>query len=91
MNEYEKKLGEDGFIYVNQDLLKKQKGIVGYFLKSIGSSLLKGNMVMNLSLPINIFDFRSLLEMFVHQHANTDLLERAAFQKDSIERIKLVN
>ena len=53
-------------------------------------NIIKGNMVMNLSLPINIFDYRTLLEMFVHQHINLGFLERAAVCRDPLERIKLV-
>ena len=63
INEYERKLGYDGLIYTNYDLIEKQRSVAGYLIKTIGLNLIKGKSVMNISLPINIFDTRSILEL----------------------------
>lgn len=57
-----KDYGTVGLEFINQDLLKKQRGILTYMIKKIGSNLFSGKSIMNVSLPINIFDPRSLLE-----------------------------
>ncbi len=64
MNEYERKLGYDGLIYTNNELIEKQRSVGGYIIKNIGLNLIKGKSVMNISLPINIFDTRSILELY---------------------------
>jgi len=64
-NEYERKLGNNGLLYKNKTVIDKQRGVITYFLKNIGMNLIKGKSVMNISLPINIFDSRSLLELYL--------------------------
>ena len=39
-----------------------QKDIVKMILKQLGSNLVSGKSIMNMSLPVEIFDSRSLLE-----------------------------
>jgi hypothetical protein len=65
MTEYEKKLGSDGMIFSNQEVINKQRAVAGYLIKKIGLNLIKGKSVMNISLPINIFDTRSILELYL--------------------------
>lgn len=57
-----KAYGTEGLEYINQDVLKKQRSVMTYMLKKIGSNLLSGKSIMNVSLPIYIFDPRSVLE-----------------------------
>jgi hypothetical protein len=54
--------GEKGIEFSNHDMIIKQRNIISYMIKKIGINLLTGKSVMNVSLPINIFDHRSLLE-----------------------------
>jgi hypothetical protein len=61
--EYERKFGSDGMLFTNTALIEKQRGVALYMIKNIGLNLIKGKSVMNVSLPVNIFDFRSLLEL----------------------------
>ena len=63
INEYERKLGADGMVYLNQEVIDKQRSVAGYLIKTIGLNLIKGKSIMNVSLPINIFDSRSILEL----------------------------
>ena len=57
-----KDYGTEGLEFINQDLLKKQRGILSYMIKKIGINILTGKSIMNVSLPINIFDSRTMLE-----------------------------
>ncbi len=50
-------------IYTNHDVIKKQRDIAGHIFKKIGLNLIKGKSIMNLSLPINVFDTCSNLEL----------------------------
>jgi hypothetical protein len=63
INEYERKLGSDGLVFINQEVIDKQRAVAGYLVKNIGLNLIKGKSIMNVSLPINIFDTRSILEL----------------------------
>lgn len=63
INEYEKKFGSDGMIFRNINVIEKQRAVAGYLIKNIGLNIIKGKSIMNVSLPINIFDERSLLEL----------------------------
>ena len=62
LNDYVINRGEIGVEFSNQEIIKKHRGIISYIIKKIGINLLSGKSVMNVSLPINIFDHRSLLE-----------------------------
>jgi hypothetical protein len=61
--EYERKFGSDGMLFTNTAVIEKQRAVAGYMIKKIGLNLIKGKSIMNVSLPINIFDTRSILEL----------------------------
>lgn len=48
-------------VFVNQKAIDAQKDVIKYILRQIGSNLLAGKSVMNMSLPVEIFDSRSIL------------------------------
>jgi hypothetical protein len=58
-----KSYGTEGIEYINQSAIKKQRGVITHLIKNIGSNILSGKSIMNVSLPINIFDPRSALEV----------------------------
>jgi hypothetical protein len=64
---------------INAPLLKKQKGVLGYIIKQLGSALLTGKSLMQISLPVTIFEPRSLLERVAsyYRHA-PQLLEKGS-------------
>ena len=66
--EYSNIKGEDGLIYNNVSTIEKQRSVGSYFIKTITSNIFKGKSIMNLSLPITIFDKRTLLELWVSQN-----------------------
>jgi hypothetical protein len=53
---------KEGLEFINQDLIQKQRGVIGHLIKKIGANFFQGKSIMNISLPINIFDCRSMLE-----------------------------
>ena len=90
--DYAKEIGSDEIIYINKEFIEKQRNLFSYFIKKIGSNILQGKNIMNISLPIFIFDPRSLLEMWVWQNGYCDeFLEKASLETDPIERLKYVS
>ena len=59
-----KQVGAVGLEFINQEQLKKQRNILSYMIKTIGSNFLTGKSIMNVSFPINICDYRSSLEKY---------------------------
>ena len=47
---------------VNYSLIESQKGTLTFIIKQIGVNLISGKGVMNISLPVDIFEPQSLLE-----------------------------
>ena len=87
--EYAKKIGEDFIVYTNNAFLEKQRNLFSYFIQKIGTNILQGKSIMNVSLPIFIFDKRTLLELWVWQNAYCDeFLQKAAQATNPVERIK---
>lgn len=64
--DFEKKSGSSGLVFKNKKIIEKQRAVMGYLLKKIGMNLLKGKSIMNVSLPINIFDVRSHIEVYIN-------------------------
>jgi len=60
---YERSSKEDGLIYKDAKILDAQSKVLSYLVKKFGSNLLKGESIMNISLPVAIFDQRSLLQV----------------------------
>lgn len=63
MIDYKRELGADGLYFTNNETIEKQRSVAGYLIKSIGLNIIKGKSIMNVSLPINIFDTRTILEL----------------------------
>jgi hypothetical protein len=82
---------EDGSLeMINKYLLKKQKQVLGYLIKQFGSALVSGKSIMSISLPITIFEPRSLLERLGDSYVfGPHFLEKAGQIKDTLEQFKL--
>jgi hypothetical protein len=86
-----KTFGNEGLEFIDQDILEKQKTVLSYLLKKIGNNLITGKSVINVSLPIYIFDARSLLDTFAYDYRLAPhFLDKAATCTDNLERLKLV-
>ena len=63
-NVYERTMKEPGLIFKDQEAIARQDKVIGYLIKKIGSNLIKGKSIMNISLPITIFEGRTLLQVY---------------------------
>lgn len=83
------KLDDGTLEMVNQYLLKKQKQVVGYLLKQLGTALVTGKSVMSISMPIGIFEARSQLERLGDNFVYAPhFLEKAGQMTDTWEAFK---
>lgn len=48
-------------VYINYDVLNGQKDSLKFIIKQIGANILTGKSVLNVSMPVDIFESRSLL------------------------------
>ncbi|OQR86239.1 PH domain containing protein [Achlya hypogyna] len=80
-----------GLIFEDKDVLKKQQGVVKDVMVQLGAQLLSGKLAVRLSLPIRVFEARSLLERVAEawSYAPT-YLTKAAATSDPIERMKYI-
>lgn len=60
---YERILKEEGLIFTDKKTLDEQSKVITYLIKKLGSTLIKGESIMNISLPVTIFDKRTLLQV----------------------------
>jgi len=61
---FEKNFTDDGLIFIDFETIQKQRDSVTYLVKKVGQHLLKGESIMNISLPVFMFDERSLLQTY---------------------------
>lgn len=47
--------------FINEQLIQSQKDILRFLIKQIGANLISGKSVLNVSLPVDIFEPRTLL------------------------------
>lgn len=85
------KLKDGGVSYHNTKNINNQKKIVGYLLRKIGKNLLSGKSIMNISMPIEVFDTTSFLERLAYSLTHVPLfLEKAAKTTDIIQQMNYV-
>lgn len=60
---YEKNIKDEGLIFTDERVLNEQSKVIKFLLKKLGANLMKGESVMNISLPVTIFDKRTLLQL----------------------------
>lgn len=90
LSQFVKAPGENSLKFTDQDITEKQRGVIKHILSKVGANILSGSGIMNVSLPINIFDERSLLEVFAHQcRLAPYFLEKAGVEEHPIEKLKL--
>jgi hypothetical protein len=68
-----------------------QKDVVKWIIRKIGTNLISGKSIMNMSLPVDIFDKRGLLERSAGSFGYAPIfLEQAAKLEDELEQMKWV-
>ncbi len=82
--------GDPSLKFIDLKTIEKQRGVLSHLLTKIGTNILSGTGIMNVSLPINIFDERSLLEVFAHQARLAPyFLEKGGECDNALEQLKL--
>lgn len=51
--------------FINKQVISKQRNISPYLLKTLMGNLKNGKSILNMSLPVQIFDKRSVLELYL--------------------------
>ena len=87
--EYDNTLYEPGLIFKNEEEKSKIERGVALLLRKLGSNIISGQSIMNISLPVFLFDKRTMHEVFCYEHKGAPYyLSRAAHCTDKIERMK---
>jgi hypothetical protein len=85
-----KTYGTEGVEHIDHEKIEKQRGVISYLIKKIGSNIFTGKSVMNISLPIHLFDCRSLLEAFSYNYRIAKPFLNKAMECSNLERLKLI-
>jgi len=76
---------------VDEEILKKQRGVVVDVLKKLAKNVIEGKGVVGISLPVRIFEPRSTLERIVDWWSFAPIfLKEAAKESDPVARMKYV-
>lgn len=87
--DYNKTTDQAGLVYLNEKEKKKIEEGIKYLLKKIGANILKGQSIMNISLPVFLFDPRSMHEVFCYELRGAPFyLTKAFYSADEFERIR---
>lgn len=90
-NDYLNNKDETGLIFTDEEEKSKIERGVAWLLKKLGSNIISGQSIMNISLPVFLFDKRTLHEVFCYEHrAAPFYLSHAAYCTDIFERMKWV-
>ena len=74
------------FIFLNKEKIAAQKKVISFILSKIGSNIISGKSIMNISLPIDIFEPRSNIERFAYGCSFAPVfLKRASYETDPVE------
>jgi hypothetical protein len=79
-----------GWKFTNADSVKRQRDIAFGFAMSLPKQFLEGKDLVNVSLPVALFEARSFLERITDNWCHMGLMRKAAASKDPLERLKLV-
>ena len=80
-----------GLLYINEEAKKIGYEAVKYLITKFSKNGLEGKSVLNISLPVFMFDKRTLHMAFAYEQRFAPIfLTKAAFCKDKIERLKWV-
>ena len=82
---------KSGLLYINEEAKKIGYEAVKYLIAKFSKNILEGKSILNISLPVFMFDKRTLHMAFAYeQRLAPNYLTKAALCIDKIERIKWV-
>ena len=77
--------------YLNQELISDQRNVIFFLIRRIGINLLTGKSIMNVSMPIKIFEASSFLEKIARDFRYAPHYFKQAMETVGIiERVKLI-
>ena len=83
------KLQKDEFMFIDDEALSMQKDVLKMILKQISSNLMRGKSIMNMSLPVEIFDRKSFVDAVADSYGFVPVYADKIVQaKDPIEQMK---
>lgn len=89
---YQRIKNGSGLVLTDQKCKDTIRNTANWLLKKIKNTILKGQPVMNISLPVIISDYRSMLQVFAYELKHAPLfLNRAFIEKNPIEKLKWVS
>lgn len=93
LNENELKFDEikGALIVIDEELINKQKKVVGHLIKQMSLNLLQGKSLMNISFPVQVFEPRSVLMRIAGTFGYApNFLSKAAKTIDVLTQFKFV-
>ncbi|CAG9460107.1 unnamed protein product [Pedinophyceae sp. YPF-701] len=82
---------EGGYACKDKETLERQRSAIFEFVKEVGKKIiLGGGNLMNMSMPVKMFEPRSYLQKLTDVWVHPRLLDRAAETRDPVERMRLV-
>jgi len=87
---YERDEINGGLILNDKELISFQRGVLKHLIKSMGRNLLSGKSVMNISLPVNIFEPKSLLQRLCEMFGYAPIFLEKASESQGLERFNQV-
>jgi hypothetical protein len=85
-------LGKNGgLVWFNKQEMEIQNKVLSYLIKKMGSNLIHGKSVVNISLPVTIFDTISFLERLANSYTYAPyFLENGINSKRNLTSILLI-
>jgi len=82
---------DDGLVYKDYDIISKQRKLIFTLIKQIGANIVRGKSIMNVSLPVYIFEPYSLLDRTAALFCYVpSMIEPIVDIVDPIERMKML-
>ena len=90
-NNYINKHNKSGLLYTNEVAKKMGYKAIKYLIAKFSKNIIQGKSIFSNSLPVFLFDKRTLLSAFAYDQKLAPIfLTKAAFCSDKIERLKWV-
>ena len=81
---------EKELIFVNEELMQQQKDSAKFILKELGGNFMSGKSLLSVSLPVNIFEPRSLLERSAAEFGCLPKYLKPVALKDALTQMKAI-
>ena len=88
--DYERDPVNGGLLFLDHDLISKQRNVLSNIIKRMGKNLLSGKSIMGISMPVYIFSKTSMLQQMANSMGYTPIFLEKAAQSTGLERFKYV-